>query len=459
MEPMTLGDDRIAVGEEVLPDNMNLHDTLPTQVGIYEATEELVEPTTALEAEGIISFTTNCGSNQFIDPYNCNLMFTLRIVKADGTHLVAGDAQSRHVTLINGIGYSLFKSITVKLNDAIISTTDLYSWKADLDIRLGYTKAVKRGALQLLGFDEESIAFDEDDANNTAFGNNPGPNYRALARRYQRGRHSAPIVILSPIFCDIFQQQKFLPPNTKLTIELTKNSFPFCLLTYIPVGTQDYKILVEKCQMIVKKTKMDNSIVKEMDSVTLAGNRMLYPIRRVEMSYYTKGPGTADISVQNVVEGILPRRIFFVFIRQDAFSGDRDRDPFNYQHFNISELTLKTNHETLPYIPITCDFEHKNYVLPLYSLLRATGTYNSDVDDLGITYSNYMNRNVIFGFDLSGSEISPGEAFELTKKGNINAVIKLSAVTAAAIEIIVYAEYDSEITINQYGKVSKLEYA
>ena len=82
---------------------------------------------------------------------------------------------------------------------------------------------------------------------------------------------------------------------------------------------------------------MDEEITAEIDSVSLSGRSMLYPVCRVKMMYYSCGANVVELSNFKLLtmEGnFLPHRIMVVMVREDAVHGNYNRDPFNYQHFN-----------------------------------------------------------------------------------------------------------------------------
>ena len=67
--------------------------------------------------------------------------------------------------------------------------------------------------------------------------------------------------------------------------------------------------------------------------------------------------------------------------------------------------------------------------------------------ELGYNVYTYNNRNVILGFDLSGSQTPPGESFEMTQEKTVELILKLANPQAFVINVLIYAEYDTEIEI------------
>ena len=104
---------------------------------------------------------------------------------------------------------------------------------------------------------------------------------------------------------------------------------------------------------------MDEEITAEINSVSIAGRSMLYPVCRVKMLYYSHAANVVDLSNFNLLtmEGnLLPRRIFVAMLREAAMHGNYGRDPFNYQHFNLEECCLKVGSSEVPLPILKCNF-------------------------------------------------------------------------------------------------------
>ena len=91
-----------------------------------------------------------------------------------------------------------------------------------------------------MGFDEEVVAFDELVDNDENFdwenisGGTTEPDakaHSAFLRRYKRSCQSKNIYLVTPIFSSIFDQEKYLPPHTKLYVSLEQNKLAFSLMS------------------------------------------------------------------------------------------------------------------------------------------------------------------------------------------------------------------------------------
>ena len=49
----------------------------------------------------------------------------------------------------------------------------------------------------------------------------------------------------------------------------------------------------------------------------------------------------SSFNIANIANGALPKQVFFVMVHNQAMSHAPDKNPFNFQHFNLSSFNLK----------------------------------------------------------------------------------------------------------------------
>ena len=348
------------------------------------------------------------GDNQFIDPYKTYVLITSSIKNPEGG---AGAYNPMcNVLPVNGLGTAWFKKIDVKLNGTIVSFDgNMYSHRVDIENRLSYPDTVKKGHLSMMGFDEEMEAFDEINNADIHWGDaNPAQHaYPAILRRYLKGKASTNMYTIARIHSEIFEQPKLLPPNTVLDIDFDRHDSDFLLLT--KHNDRNYIPKMESCELLTRLVDMDEEITAEIDSVSISDRSMLYPVCRVKMMYYSCGANIVDLSNFNLLtmEGnLLPHRIIVVMVREDAVHGNYNRDPFNCQHSNLAEFSLKVGSEQIPLPELKCnmDDDSNDILRPLFSALLTNYSLFSN-EELGINPSNYRNENVFFslGFERNAT--------------------------------------------------------
>ena len=145
-------------------------------------------------------------------------------------------------------------------------------------------------------------------------------------------------------------------------------------------------------------------------------------------------------------------------VREDAVHGNYNRDPFNYQYFNLAEFSLKVGSEQIPLPELKCnmDDDSNDILRPLFSALLANHSLFSN-EELGINPSNFRNGNVSLAWDLS--QMTPSQSFEMIQEKPVPLILKLRRANNFVINVIVYSEYDSEVEMMDTRKVICHEYA
>ena len=131
---------------------------------------------------------------------------------------------------------------------------------------------------------------------------------------------------IARIHSEIFEQTKLLPLNTVLDVDFDRHNSDFLLLT--KHNDRNYILKMESCELLTRLVDMDEEITAEIDSVSISGRSMLYPVCRVKMMYYSCGTNVVDLSNFNLLttEGnLLPHRIIVVMVREDAVHGNYKR--------------------------------------------------------------------------------------------------------------------------------------
>jgi len=459
------GNSAPASSSEVLPDSLQVHETLPTSTGIKWSQFEEVQPLQNIGRQGSITFNITTDKDHFLDPYSTFVYIESILKKADGDNLATGDAadgdvaaESKVIT-INGLSHAWFNNVIVKINGTVIeSVNNKYAYRGDLETRLSYPKEIKMGHLKLSGFDEEIAAFEDVVLADLQFANvilnRAITKNHAFARRFNTCCNSKVIRTIGRIHSTIFEQPKALPPHTHLEVTFERNKEDFLLLTKQP--NPSYWLQMQRMLLFVRKMELRESLALDIEQVASAGKNYLYPVRRVKMATYQKGPNVEDFSQTDILPGEeeLPRRIFVVLVRHESVQGNYARDPFNYQAFGVKKVGLRIAGQEKPYPFFECNLagDNPNLTMPLWGLLQSCQSFCGE-HELGIGPDNYMHRNCIFGWDLTTTQLPYGMCYETSGRFTIDLIMLMNDMLAYVVDIIVYAEYDAEIELSASRKV------
>ena len=266
-------------------------------------------------------------------------------------------------------------------------------------------------------------------------------------------RHIVPPPKLSPTFgkihSEIFQQVKLIPGDNEIRLKLHRSDPSFCLQAKTDVA---YSIKIDKAVLFVKQHPIPPHI-REAHAKVLEKQTMKFPVKHVEMKFFTKGSTRPDLSEQNLVTGVLPRKCYIGLVDAEAFNGKITSNPFNFQNFGVSEITLRANGISVPYDKISLDYESKKYDEGYFSLLQASGLLYKNRGST-ISYENFGNGYALYGFDLSSDPSPENQCLDLIQEGKLSLSITLKTASTKAITIVVYLEYDKLIEVDKDKNVT-----
>ena len=418
---------------------LDLFHVPPTQIAVEHCRWKEINLRNACTNEGPYEFHIS-PDPQMLHLSKNFLFMELRIRHADGTNLVtpvaaiAGDT----VAPINLLGKTFIKQIKVMLNGTeVFNSGDKYAYRAFLETELNYGTDAKNSQLQAMGYMRDA-------GNNIDAVGNTG--FLERGRQY---RESTVVQLMAPIHCDLFCQNRYLLNNVDLRIMLYRNSDAFCLMSYDQ--NPDFKIEVNTMRWYVKGIDVMKSIGLGLER-TLMHYTAKYPVRRVEIKTLHVGAGRRETPENSLFSGQIPRRVVIGCVDADAYHGTYGKSPFNFKHYNIHEVSITAGGETVPSKPLTMDFEHNLFTRAYVQLFEALGIGSEDKGN-SIDMKSFKNGSCLFAFDLSPDE-EDGSHWDLVKDGTTSINMQfVNAIVGGGIEIIVYAEFDSLITMDRNRNV------
>jgi len=91
--------------------------------------------------------------------------------------------------------------------------------------------------------------------------------------------------------------------------------------------------------LYVQKVKLSLAVFLA-HAKTLESSNAKYPLRRVVCKSVTVLQGFYDLTHEKLFSGQLKKRIIIGMVGNDAFSGRKEHNPYNFQHFNLTEISV-----------------------------------------------------------------------------------------------------------------------
>ena len=154
-----------------------------------------------------------------------------------------------------------------------------------------------------------------------------------LATRSTFARQSPEFDMMHRLHADLFFQNRFMLNEVGVKIKLIRSKDTFCLMGAAA------RVSILHASMFVRKVKLMPSVFLA-HAKTLENGTAKYPIRRVVCKTFGVPQNYLDVTHEKLFSGQLLTGLVVGLVDNRAFNGNLERNPFNFQHYNLSEIAL-----------------------------------------------------------------------------------------------------------------------
>ena len=130
-------------------------------------------------------------------------------------------------------------------------------------------------------------------------------------------------------------------------------------------------------------------------------------------------------------------------------------NPFNFEHFDLTDVGIYVNEESVPGRPLKTDFTLAHYSSANVRLFEACGKWDQDAG-LVITRDNFGS-----GYSLFICTIDPcgfGEEYlNLIRRGNTRLELKFKQATTKAANALVFATFSSLLEVDKSRDINYIQ--
>lgn len=421
---------------ECMKSELDLFSLPPTQTSIERSDWIEYKPISSLTDDAPIEFSIPGFGEEYMDLSHTLLSVKVKITKSDGSNL----ASTSDVAPVNNFLHSLFEQVDIFLNQKLISSsTSNYMYRAYIECLLNYGSDSKKTHLTGSLFYSDTASKMDDLANNQGY-----KDRKALAAG------SAIVEMLAPIHSDIMNSEKYLLNGVEVRLRFIRTRDVFSLMG----KENEYKVKLLDASLKIRKVKINPAILIA-HSKNLEKCNAKYPITRVEVKISTIAAGLASYICDNIILGQIPKRIILGFVSNKAYNGDIKSNPYNFHHFGLNHLCLYVDGQQIPSKPLQPDFTNNTYIESYHTLFSGTGIFYSNTFSHNITKEDFKGGYALHAFDLT-SDLSASipTHWNLTKHGALRVEVKFSTALTESVNMILYAEFDNVIEIDQRRNVS-----
>ncbi len=370
----------------------------PTQASLEKGRWIDYHPLSSVENDdGPITFLA-AGTEDYVDLSKTILFVEGKVVKADSTNL-SGNEQS-DIAPVNNFLHSLFKQVDVYLNGKQVTRAmGTYAYRAYLETLLNYDVSAKGSQLTSAMYykdttgemesngslpSEKTITYAPAQTPTTGTPLKtstfklpvPGSGNQGFAKRHQFIHDGKKFTMSGPVFVDAFMSSRLLLNFVGLKLILNRCSDQFCLMDKNG-NPLNAKVKLTDVILKVRKVKVSPT-VSMAHEVALKKMAAIYPIRRIECKTYVMAANVPNVRKDNIFTGNIPKTFVFGLLDARGFSGDYKKNPYNFEDYKVTTVTLTVNGEELPFKQLTLNYENnkENFIQAYDTLFSGTGKMN-----------------------------------------------------------------------------------
>lgn len=447
-----------------VPSHLNYYEPDIFQDIVTHTYVDRVNPQSGFEARksGTLKFLIK-GNESFIDLRRSYINFKLRITGSgkddkDETHDASyAKFGKTGATVINAIGQTIFKDCRAKLGTTVVSDAgEQYGFKVVQQIMTGAVKDSQDVYfLGAIGWVKDKAGQMDAPITATSAGNAACENPAMIERRKMFGTQGNPVaeIVMKP-HTGLTMLDKYIPPFIDVEIELTRHDNPNFYM-FSSLGNHNFDLEIEDPVYEVRRYLNSTSYVANVERM-IVERPITLRLTDGHINTITIPANVRNYTVENLFHGNVPKKITFAMVSVDNFNGHREKNPFNFQHFDISHMRLLKNGQEYPYPECKTDFSSSPPQF-LATWHRMMMSFNSDYNDhcVNISPSEYANGYFFYSFYMAPDQESGWELHQIPSgPSQVRLELTFGTALAKSVQLIVFYESDSIVTIDNLRRVS-----
>lgn len=414
-----------------------INDVPVTNVDIMAIRERDVTPLTASpDPTSTLEFRFDTAADEWVRWKDTLLSMKLevKLTKTVGGAITATDWAN--VLPAQNLLHSMFKSVEINVNQRELCVApQTYAYQAYLTNLLTTTINCKNTILKDAGY-----YIKESDRRNYLINNGTDKSTKTIE-------------LMDALQICFAEQTKSMLGGCRVVLKLVPHTSDF----YFKLSNS-YSIAVKFIDPVLRlRMAVTNPILtqKFREAITKPDVYAKYFFRRVTVLPLVAERTHLYAQFHNVINGQIPRRMFLMMVPHRAFSGASDVDPYEFNHYKITEAIAFIDGMPFPDHPYKPDFV-KGHIAREYRALFESLQQTNYQPCLQLTKSEFIDKNTILAFnfspDWSGGP-GPTSPATLVKHGNLRIDLRFAEPLPETITVLCYCEYDNCISFDGLGNV------
>lgn len=391
-----------------------------------------------VKTNSIIEFNVPISSLYYIDLSRTRLCVKVRILKGGETI----DEEHDEVGFINNTLHSIWRQIDISLNQSPVGSEigTNYPYKAIFDDLL-YSSSSE------LNSKGQSALFYKDTAGNMDSASIHNVN-KGLFERYTFTCTGNEVQLEGVLKQDVMGIKQFIPNGVGLNIKLYPSRNEFALMTD---NDKNYVVDVTEATLKVQYIEPTSSLLIG-HAEALDKSPAIFPYTKSIIKSFTIPSSVQDWSIDTLFASEIPDTLIVAMVDSEAYTGKMTLNPFNFQHFDITNLTFFIEGHPMNTACFSPNFDKSQYTAEYLSLFD---NLNEDEEIKGvgniIDYSDFGTGYTIFKINIS--EGLRKNFTSLCHKGQTRLKFRFKNPLSNSITVLCYGRVSSVLQIDKTKSV------
>lgn len=243
---------------------------------------------------------------------------------------------------------------------------------------------------------------------------------------------------------------------------MLRNQPEFCLMSGEDEGDDNrsgYQIRIEDAFLRLTKLKINPAILVSHSKV-LKEVTAKYPFVKTDLKVANIIAGQNSFSWDMISSSYLPRLVIVTFVESSALIGSYDKNPFNFEHFDLKQISILVNGVSMPGAPIQANFDisetHGVSVVEMIDRLYDAKKRKSEIGAIGgsdhggldLSRKDIRNGYAMYLFDLE-PVLNDDMYFDLLKTGSLSLNAMFGSALTTNVSCLLFTESYGMIEIDE----------
>lgn len=351
-------------------------------------------------------------------------------------------AEGARVGVVNNILHSMFESVEVYLSNQALTKTDRHNpYVAYIQTLLNNSQESLETYFQLSGWAPDTAG----EMDTFVSGENNGYEMRKTYLKDNK------MELIGKLHHPLFFQEKALPTQVTMSVLLKKGNEKFFLMH----ETGEFELKIVEAVLMVQKVHTVPSIQKAYLSCLEEGHSIPYFLKSAYVNFMTIEQGSSQFMRDNLFLGKLPRRVILGLVETEAYQGKENRNPFNFQHFGLTDICLYKDGIPFPRPPIKLDIEEGVCAEAYHHFMTSLSAAYTRFIPAAMTMSQYSKGYTLFSFDMSPDQLGSTHPGSLhNTNSNVRLEMKFKNPLKKNVTLLVYSEEECLMEIHKDRRVT-----